>query len=94
MPRTSEITVTQRASTKLMKISQNFHENFTKISFENSLVPDEMYAFPYRCRSGFWTAARRAAAAAVSGEVAAGCAPFALCIACAKAWFLRPTSLH
>ena len=30
-----------------MKISQNFHENFTKISFENSLVPDEMYAFPY-----------------------------------------------
>ena len=47
MPRTSEITVTQRASTKLMKISQNFHENFTKISFENSLVPDEMYAFPY-----------------------------------------------
>ena len=47
MPRTSEITVTQRASTKLMKISQNFHENFTKISFENSLIPDEMYAFPY-----------------------------------------------
>ena len=50
MPRTSEITVTQRASTKLMKISQNFHENFTKISFENSLVPDEMYAFPYQQR--------------------------------------------